>query len=65
MSNTLKTSKEWYDIKRITEPKFVIMDPDGWNRQNYEYSFNEELITQDEFNMRVGLSTCLTFLNNE
>lgn len=53
-----KTSQQWYD----EIPKdfgFIIYDPDGWDRSNYEYSFNEELITKEEFLKRVTSSTCL------
>ncbi len=51
-----KTSKEWY--KEIPkEHKLLILDPDGWDRTNYEYSFNEELITKDEFKIRLSFST--------
>jgi hypothetical protein len=35
------------------------MDPDGWDRKNFEYSFNEELITKDEFKTRIMFSTCI------
>lgn len=49
-----KTSKEWYEeIKSF----FTILDPDGWDRKNYHYSFNEELITKEEFKKRICLST--------
>lgn len=52
----LKTSKEWLaDIPEAERPK--ILDPDGWDRTNYDYSFNEELITKAEFNIRVMSST--------
>lgn len=51
-----KTSSEW-NIKH----DFQIMDPDGWNRRNFQYSFYEELITEEEFLKRVMHSTCLTF----
>jgi hypothetical protein len=50
----LKTSYEW-----LADPKFnglLILDPDGWDRQNYEQSMSE-LITEVEFNRRVNLST--------
>ena len=49
-----KTSAEWYEeIKHNT----IIIDPDGWDRQNYDFSFNKELITEDEFNQRLLKST--------
>lgn len=53
-----KTSKDWY-AEIPSEFGFVIMDPDGWNRKNYEFSFNEELITKKEFFFRVLKSTSL------
>lgn len=52
-----KTSNEWIKEEEYTE--IIIMDPDGWDRQNYEYSFNEELITKEEFFNRLSLSTCM------
>lgn len=52
METELKTSKDWNQIHKVN-----ILDPDGWDRQNYDYSFNEELITETEFNLRVLQST--------
>lgn len=50
----LKTSKEWAEDCR----DFVtILDPDGWDRQNYDFSFNQELITKEEFKERITYST--------
>ncbi|HHX71210.1 MAG TPA: hypothetical protein GX708_24590 [Gallicola sp.] len=57
MKQTLKTSKQWYD-ELPEDKKIIILDPDGWDRSNYEYSFNEELITYDEFQKRLLFSTC-------
>ena len=51
-----KTSKEWYE-KIPSKFKLKILDPDGWDRQNYDYSFNGELVTYNEFRMRLGMST--------
>lgn len=51
----LKTSEEW----RKDYPDIVILDPDGWDRQNYDFSFNEELITKSEFECRLSMSTCI------
>ncbi len=51
-----KTSKEWLNIENETTGLRII-DPDGWDRGNYEYSFNQELITQQEFQQRVFSST--------
>jgi hypothetical protein len=50
----VKTSAQWLrEFKDLT-----IIDPDGWDRLNYEFSFNEELITRGEFRYRANLSTC-------
>ena len=50
-----KTSDEWMkDEKNLT-----VLDPDGWDRKNYEFSFYKELITKEEFNNRVFQSTCI------
>lgn len=52
----LKTSKEWVEI---IDDGVKIMDPDGWDRQNYDYSFNQEKISEGEFLYRRSLSTCM------
>lgn len=54
-----KTSLDWYKEVRENCPTFVIYDPDGWDRTNYEYSFNQELITKEEFQKRLFSSTVL------
>jgi hypothetical protein len=51
-----KTSQQWYDELRKTS-NITIMDPDGWDRTNYQYSFTEELITKEKFNERLSRST--------
>jgi hypothetical protein len=56
MEETKKTSKEWYELVQA-KTGLVIMDPDGWDRKNYDYSFNEELITKLEFDWRLSMST--------
>lgn len=48
----LKTSFEWQNIKGI-----VIMDPDGWDRNNLYYSFYEEKISEAEYDRRAAAST--------
>ena len=35
-----KTSAQWQSL--YPYPK--VLDPDGWDRKNYDYSWNEELI---------------------
>ena len=47
-----KCSDEW-----CKEEKILVMDPDGWDRTNYDESWAEE-ITLAEFNKRVSVSTC-------
>lgn len=47
-----KTSAEW-----IKEVGYEILDPDGWNRTNFDYSFNKEKITMEEFQKRLSFST--------
>ena len=64
MKEQLKTSEEWYPIiqerwKERDSMMFVIYDPDGWDRRNYQYSWYEELITEAEFEKRILSSTCL------
>jgi len=51
-----KTSKEWYDLIP-DEYGLKILDPDGWDRENFQISFYEELITREEFKNRISLST--------
>ena len=51
-----KNSHEW----KATRQDLVIMDPDGWDRSNYEASM-AELITEEEFDDRVSHSTCMIY----
>lgn len=50
-----KTSEEWQSI--FPYPK--VIDPDGWDRKNYDYSWKEEKITLEEYETRRSHSTCL------
>jgi hypothetical protein len=50
----LKTSKEWQELCTVQ-----VLDADGWDRKNYDYSWNEELITRKEFEKRLGFSTVI------
>lgn len=52
MNDELKTSEEWNEIH-----KRFIMDPDGWDRSNWQYSWYEEKITELEFKKRLARST--------
>ena len=47
-----KTSSEWYK-----EYAVIILDPDGWDREDFDYSFSEECITKSEFETRLFSST--------
>jgi hypothetical protein len=48
-----KTAAQWLcEFEDLT-----IVDADGWDRSNYEKSFNEELITRGEFRYRANRST--------
>lgn len=55
-SPELKTSAEWYEE---LGKHYIIHDPDGWDRKNYDYSFNKEKITKEEYQRRVMASTIL------
>ncbi len=48
-----KSSKEWQE----TYPNIVVLDPDGWDRKNFENSWSE-LITVEEYKKRLMFSTC-------
>lgn len=52
-----KTSAEW--ISEATYQDITVLDPDGWDRTNYKYSWNEELITEGEFIARIFQSTVM------
>lgn len=46
------TSEAWSEVLDI-----FILDPDGWDRSDYQWSFNRELITILEYNKRCYYST--------
>ncbi len=48
-----KTSEEWQTL--YPDPK--VLDPDGWDRKNFQYSWFEELITLGEYQKRLLVST--------
>lgn len=52
----VRTSKDWQELDSSNT---IIMDPDGWDRSNYEYSFNQELITEEEYKHRKLMSTVI------
>lgn len=53
----LKTSAEWNAVLGEKYPGSYVMDPDGWDRRNYKFSFYEEMITDKEFLNRFAQST--------
>lgn len=54
--NDKKTSEKWQELDNSG---VVVLDPDGWDRKNYQFSFYEELITHEEYERRKMFSTCL------
>jgi len=58
MGKIKKTSDEWMKILDEKD-KLIILDPDGWDRCNYQYSFYEEEISHSEFISRLMESTVL------
>lgn len=48
-----RTSGEWSDIFDV-----VVMDPDGWDRANFDESWNE-LISEEVFKARLQHSTSM------
>jgi len=52
-----QTSENWYS-QLYPNKEVKILDPDGWDRTNYRYSFKEELVTESEFRERLMMSTC-------
>ena len=55
MKNSKKTSRDWCRQFRVAQRD--ILDPDGWDRTNFEESFRAEEITKEEFGDRLGCST--------
>lgn len=54
---TRLTSEDWLILAQQIAPNFMILDPDGWDRKNYNYSWREEKITAEEFRSRCMMST--------
>ena len=55
MVEQYKTSEEW---EKLDESGVVVLDPDGWDRSNYQFSYYEEKITHEEYERRKMFSTC-------
>ena len=54
----IKTSDEWEKSNLPEMDGTIVLDPDGWDRTNFNFSYYEELITKDEYLLRVNMSTC-------
>lgn len=52
----IKTSNEWYQIVK-EQFGIQLLDPDGWDRQNFQFSFFVDKIDSNEFINRLELST--------
>lgn len=50
--NRKATSAEW-----AAQLGAEVLDPDGWDRRNFIFSWHEEEITRDEFDRRYMAST--------
>jgi len=51
----MMTSEEW---SKEDDSGIKILDPDGWDRKNWQFSWHEEHITQREYENRRSFSTC-------
>jgi len=54
-NDIIQTSDKW--LKDDEFKNLIILDPDGWDRANFQYSFYEEQISLEEFRKRVYVST--------
>jgi hypothetical protein len=52
----LRSADEWLADDEFSD--ITIMDPDGWDRSNFEVSWNEK-ITKEEFSQRLLVSTLI------
>ena len=61
-ANFKRTSEEWQQIK----PYPLVMDPDGWDRsaEGWQFSWFEELLTEEEYDMKTFSSTCMHKTDN-
>lgn len=56
LDSTKRKPDEWLALPKYAGLK--VLDPDGWDRKNYEQSWAEP-ITEGEFNRRICESTCM------
>lgn len=59
MTEPVKTSAEWQTLY----PAVKVLDPDGWDRKNFKYSWYEEQITYAEYKRRLFESTVKGYFN--
>ena len=59
MHEAMKTSADWLQEVQKDGEIVVIMDADGWDRSNFDFSFHKELISRTEFEVRLSVSTVL------
>lgn len=57
-----KTPEEWGKNPKYSN--IEIIDYDGWDRSNFNESWNEE-ISENEFQRRIALCTCIFHHENE
>jgi len=53
----MNTSEKWQEL--YPNPK--VIDPDGWDREHYEWSWYKQSITYKEYQRRLSLSTCMNY----
>ncbi len=52
-----RTSDKW--CKELNINQNHILDPDGWDRINFQFSFYEHAIDKETFRMKLMKSTCM------
>lgn len=55
----LRTSEQWANKHRSLTGE-IVMDPDGWDRNNYSYAWYVEEISHEELMNRLRNSTTVT-----
>lgn len=53
LSQPKLTSEQWQSLK----PGVKVLDPDGWDRKNFQWSWHKEEITEAEYQKRLAQST--------
>lgn len=56
MQKIKRTADGWLKLQEYSH--ITVLDPDGWDRQNFQESWNEFII-EEEFNKRLSYSTTL------